>query len=583
VDSTTLRTGLKAPSAALALPILALTCLVCLAPFLGKAVHLDDPLFIWTAQQIQHHPLDFFGFTVNWYGRSSPMYAVMQNPPLACYYLAAAGSLLGWSEPALHLALLAPAFAVLWGTYRLAERLTGRPLLAGLATLWSPVFLVSASGLMCDMLMLAFWVWTLVLWERGLRERRQGLLYRAAGLAGLAALTKYFGLCLIPLLAAYAVASRAGWRRWLGPLTVTSLIIAAYETLTWGLYGRGLVLQAIVYAVNLQHETAQPLGPQLETLLAFLGGCCGGLLFFLPWLWGLRGLLLLTILTGLAVLAAWSSRLFIYSLPENRSLLTVQFGLFAAAGLTAVGLALTDVWRRRDAGSWLLFLWVGGTAVFAGFLNWTLAARSILPLMPALAVLLGRALDHRYRDRAPLLPTGWALAPAAAVSLLVTWADAIQANSVRQAAATLAVDFVGNGSTCWFEGHWGFQYYFEQQGGQCWDDSASHGRPGDWMIPPLNNTNLEPKLPAEAIARTETREAALCPWLATAKVEAGASFYSSQFGPLPYAFAAVPPDRYVIVRLAIPLGPMRVPPQKPGIRIDHAKGSGVFFRPRPTT
>ena len=30
-----------------------------LLPFIGKAVHIDDPLFIWTAQQIQKHPFDF--------------------------------------------------------------------------------------------------------------------------------------------------------------------------------------------------------------------------------------------------------------------------------------------------------------------------------------------------------------------------------------------------------------------------------------------------------------------------------------------------------------------------------------------
>ena len=47
---------------------LVIGCLLLLGPFLGKAVHVDDPLFVWAAQQICRHPLDFYGFSVNWYG-----------------------------------------------------------------------------------------------------------------------------------------------------------------------------------------------------------------------------------------------------------------------------------------------------------------------------------------------------------------------------------------------------------------------------------------------------------------------------------------------------------------------------------
>ena len=36
--------------------------LVCLLPFINKAVHIDDTLFLRAAQQIQKHPLDFYGF-----------------------------------------------------------------------------------------------------------------------------------------------------------------------------------------------------------------------------------------------------------------------------------------------------------------------------------------------------------------------------------------------------------------------------------------------------------------------------------------------------------------------------------------
>src|SRR4051812_34039948 len=47
--------------------ILTILTLVCLAPFLGKAFHIDDPLFIWAGKQIAQHPGNPYGFTVNWY------------------------------------------------------------------------------------------------------------------------------------------------------------------------------------------------------------------------------------------------------------------------------------------------------------------------------------------------------------------------------------------------------------------------------------------------------------------------------------------------------------------------------------
>src|SRR5277367_2845801 len=66
--------------------LLAVLTLVCLAPFSGKPFHMDDPLFVWTAQQIVHHPLDPYGFNVVWYTTTAPASEIVKNPPLAAYY-----------------------------------------------------------------------------------------------------------------------------------------------------------------------------------------------------------------------------------------------------------------------------------------------------------------------------------------------------------------------------------------------------------------------------------------------------------------------------------------------------------------
>src|ERR1022692_3832133 len=58
--------------------ILLLLALACLLPFGGKALHMDDPLFIWAAKQITRHPFDPYGFSVVWYGNRMPMSEVTQ-------------------------------------------------------------------------------------------------------------------------------------------------------------------------------------------------------------------------------------------------------------------------------------------------------------------------------------------------------------------------------------------------------------------------------------------------------------------------------------------------------------------------
>src|ERR1700751_4571012 len=88
----------KEPRSLLAIVILTAATLACLLPFLGKAFHIDDPLFIWTARHVVSEPLNFYNFNVNWSGREEAMSTAMKNPPLAAYYLALVGTLLGWSE-----------------------------------------------------------------------------------------------------------------------------------------------------------------------------------------------------------------------------------------------------------------------------------------------------------------------------------------------------------------------------------------------------------------------------------------------------------------------------------------------------
>ncbi len=523
--------------------------MLCLVPFVNKAFHVDDPLFVWAARHIREHPADFYGFRVNWYFDERPMADVTKNPPLACYYLALAGTIAGWSEPALHVAFLLPALAVVWGTYRLAESLCLRPVSAALATLFAPVFLVSATTVMSDTLMLAFWVWALVYWRDGLDRGRWTLLLLSTALMGLAVLTKYFAISLVPLAAAYALARRRRAGAWLLALAVPVAVLVAYQAWTVHLYGQALLSEAVSYAGQARAHAAGriSLAANLVSGLAFTGGCVAPVFFFLPLLWGRRGVLWTL---GLLLLAAWG----IYSLRAIGPFLLIvdgrprtdiiwQAALYGTVGALTLFLAANDLWRMRDGSALLLFLWVAGTFVFAALLNWGINARSILPLAPAVGVLLMRQLDRRGGPANARRRAAWPLVPAAALALAVALADYRLANAPRTAVDRLAADAAARPGRTWSEGHWGFQYYMQEHGIPTLDSRTLHVMPGDVVDIPLNNYGLF-AMPAGSARLLGTLHVPALPWLTTMNPLRGAGFYLHRIGPLPFSFGPVPEEPY---------------------------------------
>lgn len=189
--------------------------IVCLAPFSGRAFHVDDTLFMWAAQHIVKQPLNPYGFDLIWNTTRVPMSQVTQNPPLASYYAALLGKAAGWSERALHIGFMLPALVVVLGTYRLANRFSGSPLIAGFATLLAPGFLVSALSVMCDTMMLALWILAIIFWIEGEDSAKPVFFVLSGFLIGSSAVTKYFGAALIPLLLVYSLVRRRRVGIWL--------------------------------------------------------------------------------------------------------------------------------------------------------------------------------------------------------------------------------------------------------------------------------------------------------------------------------------------------------------------------------
>ncbi len=549
--------GSKANSPRAQILVLSLLVIACLLPYADKAFHIDDPMYLWAARQITRDPLDFYGFDVNWYGYHMPMYEVNKNPPLVSYYLAGVASLTGWSEIALHLAMVLPALAAILGTYFLARRLSASPLIAALATWITPVALVSSTNLMSDVIMLALWCWALVSWIRGLEERRRGLVLAGAVIAGLCPLAKYFGVSLIPLLLVHAVVSRARTRDWAPFLLVPVAIVGAYQILMRAQYGWDPFMDVSRYALGYYSKGVFSLFDQALIGFFFLGGCLLTSLFFAPLLWSRRVLVggFAGLLAGFG-LASSLGRLgpFAFSQPWGERWGTaLQMAVFGFAGIHIFLLLAVDLYRRRDAASWLLALWIAGVWVFGSYTNWTTTARSMLPAAPAVGILLGRRLSQGGARPLP------ALSPALLIPLVlgllvshaVAWADYRLAASARQAARVLAGKYEKKGGRLFFQGAWGFQHYMESAGGVRLDIEGSHLRRGDFVFVPENNSNVF--MMPEAYARLV--EVAVFPgaaWLAT-HARPAAGFYTALWAPLPFAFGPAPPERYAVFVVERPL------------------------------
>jgi dolichyl-phosphate-mannose-protein mannosyltransferase len=551
--------------------LLAALTLACLLPFSGKAFNVDDPLFVWSARQIAVHPLDPYGIRVIWDATAAPLSEVTKNPPLACYYAAAVGSIAGWSERALHVGFLLPAVGMVLGTYRLAQRFTPSPLVAATATLFTPAVLVSATSVMCDILMLAFWVWAIALWLEGFELDDRRRLLASALLMSAAALTKYFGVCLIPLLLAYSIHRQRRIAGWAWYFTIPILSVAAYQLWTSSLYGRAMFFDAFTFARDV-HWSSGPASILVNALVggAFVGGCTLSALALAPLVWSWKWIPLGLTAGAIAGFAIASGRWALGESPLSQLVQAAigtsgpgagaQLSLFIAGGIAVLSLAGAEVWKRRNPDATILALWVLGTFFFAAFVNWSVNARSVLPLVPAAGILLARRLEDpgnapRSRSQGKLVA---ALVASGLVSVWVAAADAEWADSEREAARLVKERLSSETAAVWFEGHWGFQYYAQKAGLRPFDLEKYTLSPGDVLIMPEGN--IQTRTPPQKLVRDQRLlEIDLHQPISTMRWRMGAGFYSSFFGPLPFAFGAVSPERYFLFRIDATLRPGQWP------------------------
>jgi len=495
------------------------------------------------AQQIAKHPFDPYGFDVNWSSFIQPMSIVMQNPPLCSYYIAAAASVFGWSEVMLHLAFLFWATMSILGTFALARRFCRNPLIAALLTLFTPVFLVSATGIMCDVMMLAFWIWALEFWFAALDRQQSWRFLVSAALISAAALTKYFGISLVPLLAAYTLARDRRLTAQLAFLLLPIAALFAYDMVTEAKYGYGLFGAAMIVSSSISSATRPSHFAQMLMGLAFSGGCFISASFFAPF--SGRRLFLSAVITFAALAAAFKFLIvsWVY-LETGEAPVWLEGGLFATVGVGILALTVIEMLQQKSADALLLFLWIFGTFCFATFFNWSITGRTLLPMAPAVAILAVQHFERLQKlSGLKYLP----LLAAAGLSILIATADYRQASCARAAARLYQERYGVEATRIRFLGHWGFQYYMEKWGAKAFDRNNPKVADGEVIVGPFSDPNIVKVSVENVFARDESAFNTL-PFISASALGTGASFYSSFGGPLPWAINKIPPERYFAVQ-----------------------------------
>jgi len=397
---------------------------------------------------------------------------------------------------------------------------------------------------MCDVMMLALWIWALEFWFAGWDRQQSWRLLVSAGLISAATLTKYFGITLVPLLAAYTLARDRRFTVQLIVLFLPLAVLFTYETLTDETYGHGLFSEAMVVSSAVSSVTRPSHLVQMLIGLTFGGGCLISALFFAPF--ASRKFCLLAASGYLAFTAAFY--FFVVQrlhLETSKTASWLEGGLLATIAAGILALATVDLVQKKSADALLLFLWIGGTFCFATFFNWSITARTFLPMAPATAILVVRHLGLFQNlgalKYAPLLLAG-------GLSIMIAMADCSEANCARAAARLFQGRYRAELGKVWFQGHWGFQYYMEQWGAKPFDRKNPRVAHGDLLVGLFSDTNIA-QLSTQTVATQSESTFNALPLVTTLRYGTGAGFYSSLHGPLPWVINKLPSPRYYAARI----------------------------------
>jgi 4-amino-4-deoxy-L-arabinose transferase-like glycosyltransferase len=275
-------------------------------PFLNRAYFVDDSYFVQIAQWLKIHPAEPYDFRADDAGLQNlgwekDGFVRMVNPLAHHYYLAGLMKVGGEKTWWLRLGcVVLSAFSALF-IFGFARRFTDNPFLATLLVLVTPVFWLTSYSLLIDSTLAFFFFGGLYFFLRLTEIDRWDFAISSGVFMGLAILSKYPGIFVLPLSAVWFIfrwGKMVKRSRAVVPWLIALLFLAGYSWYTKHVYGQAHILAASARMVNSYGW------PKILSLFVFLSGS-----FVLP----LISWLVVGRLTRLVALLIFSLCVFFFS------------------------------------------------------------------------------------------------------------------------------------------------------------------------------------------------------------------------------------------------------------------------------
>ncbi|MHB8175291.1 MAG: ArnT family glycosyltransferase [Thermoleophilia bacterium] len=524
----------------------AIACLITL-PFIFKAFHVDDTVFVWLGQQKLKDPLALGLPSHAYEGNFFPLY-LDTHPPLLSSYLSLLIRICGGaSEAGLHLGfVIFPVLAAV-SIYFLARRFTGSALIAALLFLLTPGFVVMSQSVMTDVPSLALCLAAVASYIYALDHGgSRRLLAVTAVAASLAVLTTYQSFSLIPLLFLYAwLRRRFSWRE-LAPLAAALGVFAAVILYNYHVTGGPPKLS---YSTGLNLAPAFLADKVLAAVSVVGGATIFPLLLAAGMLKGKKDYLFLGGV-GAAILALFLARVANGQYTLAAALLQTVFytvGILAIYRITSTGLDAALAEERTDSGRDDIFLalWFYGVLGYSLVLLPYASTRYLLPLFPPVILMFVRYARGVIGESGRWLRFGAAtVVLTAAVSLSAAVADYQLSGLYRDFAADNAPPLTADGHRLWFAGEFGLRYYLEQAGGRYLTRDDNSPRPGDHVV--LSKKLISSFVSSDLMSRLQLERTLDfgSDWPVRVQDPASlAGFYDQFHGNLPYSLASGPMEQ----------------------------------------
>lgn len=532
-------------------------------PFVNKAFHIDDAIFIGLSRMVGWNPLHAIPADYNYMGKILPNLIPYEitHPLLIPYIIKIIIARFGDNEIALHLVFMIFPLMALFSLMKLNMIFFPGSRIAVLLAVFFcslPAFLVNAQNVMTDVPTLAFLLLAMAGFFDGLENGSRRMTYMGGIALTLAIFSSYQMLAFVPLIFLYAL-----WRRKLTVHVALSLVFPLLVFLAWliavyALYDVIPLFKSKLSGAKASLADTVKIGlmkmnliKKVLSVFAFIGAA---MLWVIPLHHALKGAMrrFFLLLVPL-VIACYLATFKLTGYPFSQHLV---FSSFVSLGLlTCITLAQSVRVKTGDADAprrIFLLLWFFCVVGYVIALFPFSAARYLLPAFPPAMMLLMSDPAWSFTTRARKAALSCVLCGALILALASALSDYVYANTYRDYASKIKEFRAANGNAfnVWYIGEWGMSYYMDRAGAKYLYANTNEPMVGDYLVISEMTRLWAPSLPLRsrlALVAEKDYRSRLPLRLFNKRSRAG--FYEHSWGLLPFAFSSEPDDVFSLYRV----------------------------------